>query len=276
MVFLQMKIFRNSKELIKLIKNYRSLGFVPTMGALHKGHIKLIKLSQKKCVNTIVSIFVNPNQFNNKNDYKRYPRNISKDLSLLKKLKIDLVFIPTKRDMYNKKRLKKIILDNFHKKLCGKFRPGHFIGVVDIVDRFLNLIRPKYIFLGEKDYQQLVLIKKFISNKYKTKVIPCKTVRNSKGLALSSRNYLLNKNEKKIGSKIYKLLKKSKFCLKKSKSKSIFLKKIQNKIINFGVRKIEYLKLIDLKTNSEITKKTKKYNIFISYYFRNIRLIDNV
>ena len=121
-----------------------------------------------------------------------------------------------------------------------------------------------------------VLIKKFISNKYKTKVIPCKTVRNSKGLALSSRNYLLNKNEKKIGSKIYKLLKKSKFCLKKSKSKSIFLKKIQNKIINFGVRKIEYLKLIDLKTNSEITKKTKKYNIFISYYFRNIRLIDNV
>ncbi|MDB4279939.1 pantoate--beta-alanine ligase, partial [bacterium] len=170
-----MKILRNINVLKMAIKDNLRLGFVPTMGGLHKGHISLIKKSQKKCSRTLVSIYVNPKQFNNKNDYVKYPRNLIKDMQLLKKLKIDYIFIPKNEEIYSEKRLKKITLKKTEKILCAKFRKGHFEGVLDIMDRFIKLIKPQYIFLGEKDFQQLFLIKNFIKNKYKSIIIPCKT-----------------------------------------------------------------------------------------------------
>jgi len=268
-----MKLLLNIKQLKKTINKESSLGFVPTMGALHKGHLSLIKKSQKLCKKTIVSIFINRSQFNKKNDYLNYPRNHKNDLKILKKTKIDYLFMPNENDIFGIKRKKKIKLDNFHKLLCGKFRPGHFYGVVDVVDRFLSIIKPSFIFLGEKDLQQLILIEKYIYNKHKVKVVICKTIRDKNGLALSSRNFLLNNKEKKIGSKVYKLLYKEKKQFKNDKKKYMS-NKLKKKILNFGVKKIDYLEYMNIKN---ITKSSeKKYKLFIAYYLRSVRLIDNI
>ena len=158
-----MKILRSIEELKKNIINISNLGFVPTMGGLHEGHLSLIKKSLKKSNKTLVSIYVNPTQFNNKKDFYNYPKNINVDVNKLKKLKVDFVFMPKTSEIYKIKRKKKIIMHNKSKILCGKHRRGHFYGVIDVVDRFLNIINPKYMFLGEKDYQQLFLIKNIYS-----------------------------------------------------------------------------------------------------------------
>ena len=172
-----------------------ALSFVPTMGGLHKGHEFLIKKAKSKKKIVLVSIFVNPKQFNSKLDFSTYPRHFKKDIKILKKLKVDYLFLPTYRDVFSFKTKNKVYLHPFSKILCGKFRPGHFKGVLDVVNRFLEIFKPKYIFLGEKDFQQLVLIKKHI-DKYniKTKVIPCKTIRQNKYLPYSTRNDNLKKN----------------------------------------------------------------------------------
>ncbi len=269
-----MKILRNINSLKKNINSIKILGFVPTMGGLHQGHLSLIKKSIKKSDKTLASIYVNPSQFNNKEDFNRYPRNISKDLKLLKKLKVDFVFIPKTQDIYKKKRSKKIIINNKKNIMCGKFRKGHFEGVVDVIDRLLNIINPKYMFLGEKDFQQLYLIKKYVKNKFKVKIIPCKTIRDRNYIALSSRNKLLSKNQLKKAGKIAKKLKKFK---KKIKNKHSLNKKINKFKIylknTFGI-KIDYLEIRNEK-NLSIYIKNGKFRLFIGYYINNVRLIDN-
>ena len=206
-----MKIISNKNKLIKLIKKEKNLGFVPTMGAIHMGHISLIKRSISQCNKTIVSIYVNKPQFNNKYDYKKYPRVLKKDVVLLRKHKVDLLFLPQFNQIYPNGLNKKIIIHPFGKKLCGKFRPKHFKAVVDVVEKFIKIIKPKRIYFGEKDMQQLKIIKDyFIKQKIKVKVIGCKTIRESNGIAYSSRNFLLSPNEKIIASNIYKFLIKEK------------------------------------------------------------------
>jgi len=150
-----MKLIRKNSDLNKAISNTKELGFVPTMGSLHKGHEFLIKISKRKCKKTLVSIFVNPTQFNDKNDYQNYPRDLSKDLKILKRLKVDFVYLPTVNQIYKEKRLSKINLKKSQKILCAKFRKRHFEGVLDIMERFIKLIKPKYIFMGKKDYLEL-------------------------------------------------------------------------------------------------------------------------
>ena len=157
-----MKIFFNKKKLIKEIQNTKNLGFVPTMGAIHKGHLSLIKKSKKLSKKTIVSIFVNKPQFNNKNDFKKYPRSIKKDINLLKKSKIDYLYLPSVKEIYPQGENKKIKISKWKKILCGKNRRGHFEAVVDVVDRFIRMIKPKKIYLGEKDFQQFAIIREFI------------------------------------------------------------------------------------------------------------------
>ena len=204
-----MKLIKQITDLNKAIKKEKDLGFVPTMGSIHKGHEHLIKVSKKRCKKTLVSIFINPTQFNNKNDYKNYPKNLNKDLDILKRLKVDFVYLPTSNQIYKKKRKSKIILDKSKKIMCAKFREGHFEGVLDILDRFIKLISPKTMFMGEKDYQQYHLVQDFISKKYETNVVLCRTIRNSNKVALSSRNILLSKIEIKnaasIADKLIKL-----------------------------------------------------------------------
>ena len=270
-----MKILVNNNDLNEALKNESNLGFVPTMGSLHKGHISLIKSSQKKCKKTIISIFVNPTQFNKKNDYAKYPRNQKKDLMILKKLKVNFVYIPQKKHIYNFIRRRKIRLSNKDKILCAKFRKNHFEGVLDVMDRLTNQIRPKNIFMGQKDFQQLHLVKKFIEKKYKTKIISCKTIRNINNLALSSRNLLLKKKEINIASLIINNIISFKKKLKNQKKIGAFLKNKKRLIEKKYNIKVEYLELrnkIDLRKSNKI----RSSKLFIAYYLGKIRLIDNV
>ena len=274
-ILIQMKILLNNHTLHKTLRPFDDIGYVPTMGGIHEGHISLIKKSIKFSKKTIVSIFVNPKQFNNKRDFKSYPSNIKKDLAILKKIhKIDFVYIPKFNDIYKTNDETKIKINKKDKILCAKFRKGHFEGVLDVMDRLTNLIKPKKIFMGKKDYQQLFLVKNFIEKKYKTKVISCKTIRNKNKLALSSRNFLLNKNKLNVLENISKEIFNLKKDIKNSKNINKFLNQSKKKIENMFKIKIEYLENRNVK-NLKISNKYLGSKIFLSYYFKGIRLIDN-
>tara|TARA_B100000214_G_scaffold350567_1_gene304324 strand:+ start:2096 stop:2905 length:810 start_codon:yes stop_codon:yes gene_type:complete len=268
-----MIIFKSINKLVKEVNFKADIGFVPTMGSLHKGHISLIKASQKKCKRTIVSIFVNPSQFNKLDDYKRYPRNLKKDLSILKKLKIDYVLVPPKKDVFKNKKMMKIKINSKYKILCAKFRPGHFEGVLGVINQYLKKIKAKYIFLGEKDFQQVFLIKNFIKKRFKTKVFVCRTIRQPNYLPFSSRNILLKPSQITMASNVSKLVKKFKLLIKKDlKNKD----KIYNitKNLNKTNIKIEYL---EIKNKKNLSNKFNKNNfkIFVAYFVNGVRLIDN-
>ena len=273
-LILQMKLIRQITDLNKAISNQKELGFVPTMGSLHKGHSSLINFSKQKCKKTLVSIFVNPTQFNNANDFKTYPRNLNEDIKLLKILKVDFLYIPTVSQIYNNKERKVTRLKKSQKILCAKFRKGHFEGVLDVLGRFTDIIKPKNIFMGEKDYQQFFLVRNFIQRKYKTKVIACKTIRDVNQVALSSRNSLLDlENLNKVG-KISLVLIKLKNLIKKNIQDKKLIKKIKNDLVKKFNIKIEYLEcrnLLNLSTNLE----NKPFKLFVAYYIKGVRLIDN-
>ena len=269
-----MKIILNKNKLIKLIIKEKNLGFVPTMGAIHKGHCSLVKKSNSQCDKTIVSIFINKPQFNNQTDFKNYPRILGNDIKKLKSLNIDYLYIPNTKQIYPNGTNKKIKINSFAKKLCGKFRPGHFMAVVDVIDRFVKIIKPKRIYLGEKDMQQLKIIEDYIKKNHKEiNVVPCRTIREKNGLPYSSRNINLLKNEKILASKVCKLIKLKKRKIIKNRNKVNFIKE---KIFNFGVNKIDYIKLININKIIKPFYKKNKYRVFIAFYVGKTRLIDNI
>jgi len=268
-----MIVFKSINKLKEKVNFKANIGFVPTMGALHKGHISLIKSSKSKCKKTLVSIFVNPSQFNKKNDYNNYPKDLHNDLMILKKLKVDYVLLPEESEIYKNKKNRKIKINKKDKILCAKFRSGHFEGVLAVIKQFLSKINARYMFLGEKDYQQVFLIKKFVKKNFKTKIVMCKTIRLKNSLALSSRNFLLKKNDIVKAARITKYIIKFYFSIKnnfnnKNKINEIF-QYVKNKKI-----KIDYL---EIRNKNNLTKNFNKKNfkIFIAYYIKNIRLIDN-
>jgi len=269
-----MKIFLNKRELRKFTVNKKSLGFVPTMGAIHLGHISLIKRSIKECDKTIVSIFVNKQQFNNKNDFIKYPRILKEDIQKLRKVKIDYLYLPKHKDIYPTGYSKKIKINKFKKKLCGRFRPMHFEAIVDVINRFIKIINPNKIYFGEKDFQQFKIIEDFVKKKHpKCKVIPCKTIREKSGIAYSSRNNLLSNNQKKIASNVFMLLRKNKKNLINNKISLIKIKKI---IYSMSVKKIDYIEILNINKIIRPFKKNIKYKIFFAYYLGSTRLIDNI
>ncbi len=271
-----MKILLNNKTLFESLRPFNDLGFVPTMGGIHKGHLSLINKSNKHCKKTIVSIFVNPKQFNNKKDLKSYPRNIKKDLKILKKnKKVDFVYIPKFKDIYKDKNKSKITLQKKDKILCAKFRKGHFEGVIDVMNKLTKIVKPKKIFMGEKDFQQLYLVKNELEKKYETKVIPCKTIRDRNNVALSSRNFLLNKSNLIIASKIYETLVNIKKNTKNKKNIPSFLNLKKKELKNNYKIKIDYLELRNIK-NLKLSNTKNNSRLFIAYYLNNVRLIDNL
>ena len=275
-IFIQMKILLNNTSLFKSLRPFNDLGFVPTMGGIHKGHLSLINKSNKLCKKTIVSIFVNPKQFNRKKDLKSYPRNIKKDLIILKKSKkVDFVYLPKFKDIYKDKKKSKMTLLKKDKILCAKFRKGHFEGVLDVMDILTQIVNPQKIFMGEKDFQQLYLVKKQLERKYKTKVIPCRTIRDMNKVALSSRNLLLNKSNLDVAAKIYEKLVGIKKNIKNKKNISSILNHQKNKLKNNYKIKIDYLELRNI-NNLKVSSTTKNSKLFIAYYLNNVRLIDNL
>ena len=269
-----MKILLNNIDLNEALFDNSDIGFVPTMGSLHDGHISLIKKSLKLSNKTIVSIFVNPKQFNNKQDYKKYPRNIKKDLKILKKLKVDYVYLPKIKDIYKSKNKIKIKLNKQDKILCAKYRKGHFEGVIEIMTRLTKIVNPSKIFMGEKDFQQLLLVKKYVEKNFKSKIISCETIRDRNKLALSSRNILLDKNNLRKAGKVTKdlIIFKKELLKKKNLKNLISIKK--NELIKKYRIKIDYLELRNTK-NLSLTNKIKNAKIFIAYYINDVRLIDN-
>ena len=275
-ILIQMKILLHNQILNKELRHFNDIGFVPTMGGIHRGHISLIRRSIKNCEKTIVSIFINPKQFNNKKDFKTYPNNIKKDLSILRKIDgIDFVYIPKFNDVYNSKRKSKIRINKKDKILCAKYRKGHFEGVIDVMDRLTNIIKPKKIFMGKKDFQQLFLVKNYIEKNYKTKVIGCKTIRDKNKLALSSRNYLLNNDSLNTATKISKILFSIKNKIKKENNINKFLSKISKNLEKEYKIKIEYLEH-RYELSLKLSNKPHKSKIFLSYYLNGVRLIDNI
>tara|TARA_Y100001970_G_scaffold93898_1_gene118368 strand:+ start:322 stop:1119 length:798 start_codon:yes stop_codon:yes gene_type:complete len=265
-----MKIFKNRNKLQKEISDINNISFVPTMGGLHKGHISLIKKSKKYSKKNLVSIFVNPKQFNDKKDFLRYPRNLKKDLMILKRLKVNYVYLPSYKDIFSLKTSNKIYLDKFSKKLCGKFRKGHFEGVINVVNRFLEIIKPKYLLLGEKDFQQLVLISKHIDkNKISSKIINCKTIREHNGIPCSTRNRMLTQSQLRIASNVHKIIKRYKSLAIRN------IKLLRKKCLNSGINKIDYIEAYNTKTLIK-PKGGNKYKIFIAFYLGKTRLIDNI
>ena len=267
-----MKIFKDRKNLQREILNTKGISFVPTMGGLHKGHISLIKKSKKTKLKTLVSIFVNPKQFNEKKDFKSYPRNQNKDLKILRNLKVDYLYLPSIKDIYSFRPKNKVFLDKFSKQLCGKYRKNHFPGVLNVVNRFLHIIKPKKLFLGKKDFQQLYLIKKHtVKRKLNTKIIECETVREKNGIAYSSRNLRLNLRDKKVASKIY-------FYFKKIKYKFNYYNPnlLKKEIIKLGADKIDYIEFYNIKNFKRSKRFNKNTRIFIAYYLNKVRLIDNI
>ena len=223
---------------IKVWKHFRAslntqctIGLIPTMGAIHKGHLSLIERSITQNDYTVVSIFINPTQFNAPNDFKNYPKDLDKDKSLLASIGIDALLIPDEKEVYSEKYRFKVAENKYSKLMEGSSRPGHFDGVLTIIMKLLHVVNPSRAYFGEKDYQQFKLIKDMVSSFFiDTKIIACKTIRNRDGLALSSRNQLIPSENKKVASKFY-------HCLRSSKSSEEV--KIELNNIGFDVDYIE-------------------------------------
>ena len=271
-----MKVLLNNSSLFESLRPFDDLGFVPTMGGIHEGHLSLINKSNKLCKKTIVSIFINPKQFNNKKDLKSYPRNLKKDLKILQKSKkVDFVYLPKFNDIYKDTKKSKIKLLKKDKILCAKFRKGHFEGVLDVMNRLTDIVRPTKIFMGNKDFQQLFLVKKYLKKKYNTDVIGCKTIRNKDKLALSSRNYLLSKENLILASKIVKKLFIIKKNIKLKKNKNKYLLAVKKDLQKQFKIKIDYLELRNI-NNLKLSNVINKSRLFVSYYLNRVRLIDNL
>ena len=273
-----MEIIKNILDLNKAIKDFKNFGFVPTMGGLHDGHISLIKNSQKMCKKTIVSIFVNPTQFNDKSDYKNYPIDAKSDLKKLSKIECDIVYAPKSSDLYLTDEIaKEYDFNGLENILEGKYRPGHFNGVANIVEKLFNIIQPNYAFFGEKDLQQLFIIKKLVEiKKIKTKIIGCPTIREKCGLAKSSRNQLLSKTDFKKSSNIYEqlLFTKENYTTKSFKE---IKDRVKHNLKNSNFE-IDYFEFIDMKTLEIHKRKLKgvQYAACIAVVVSKIRLIDNI
>ena len=268
-----MIIFKSINKLNKEVNFKANIGFIPTMGALHKGHISLINSSKKKCKKTLVSIFINPSQFNKKKDLEKYPKRLNKDIKILKKLKVDYLLLPKNNQIYKNKKNMKINLIKKDKVLCAKYRPGHFEGVLAVINQFMINIKPKFMFLGEKDYQQIILIKKFIKKKFKTKIVVCKTVRLDNLLPYSSRNFRLSRNEIRTASIVSKCVHKFYLSIIKNFNNRFNINLLKNTIESKKI-KTDYFEIRN-KTNLSKNFNRKNFKIFIAYYLNDIRLIDN-
>ena len=260
--------------------NKKKVGFVPTMGALHEGHLSLIRTSKSKSDITVCSIFVNPTQFNDKKDFEKYPIQIDKDLEMLLEAKCDVVFIPNVEEIYPNGTLDKTSVDLgfICKTLDGEHRPGHFDGVLQVVKRLLDIVQPDFLFLGQKDYQQCMVLNKLVEH-YELPVIVdiCATLREEDGLAMSSRNARLNSDERIAAVKLSKAL----FDIKDNIESESIQQLIDNQIQRLNedeLIKVEYLTIVNGKTLEpvDIYQENTPLTALIAAKVGQVRLIDNV
>mgnify|MGYP001405132887 CR=1 FL=1 len=276
-----MKIIRSEKEMINHCNELKfRTSFIPTMGSLHEGHIKLLAEGKKYSNYLISSLFINPLQFNNQKDLVNYPKNYEEDISIFEKFGVDLLYIPNEKEILNS-NIKKINSGRQGKILEGKYRPGHFDGVLTIVNKFFEIIKPDYSFFGIKDFQQLCLIYTKLSPLHSTTIIPVETIREPSGLALSSRNKLLNDDQKLTASKIYEGLKLLEKNIKEDPEINC-ISFLENFYKDYNSLEIEYISLENTSIFDENERLisnllcNKNRVIMVAAKVGNIRLIDNI
>lgn len=279
-----MQIFNKNielKEFLAPVKTKNStIGFVPTMGALHAGHLALMRQSLQENDITVVSIFVNPTQFNNPEDLAKYPRTLEADVEKMATLSDKIIiFAPTVEDIYEgETTAKSFEYDGLEHQMEGKFRPGHFDGVGTIVKRLFEIVTPTRAYFGEKDFQQLQIVKKLVKkNHIPVEIIGCPIYREPNGLAMSSRNERLSSTERKEAALIFAILKeaKEKFL---TQDADLIAAWVKNQFKNNPLFELEYFIIADESTLLPITfkEKSKKYRAFIAVFVNNIRLIDTI
>ena len=266
------------REILQFKLNKKIIGYVPTLGGLHEGHLKLIRFAKKNSDIVIVSIFLNPIQFNLKKDFQLYPKNILQDKKKISLEKVDILYVPSIKQIFPEKKIKKINASRIAKKLCGKFRKGHFDGVVTVLKRLFLQISPNIAFFGEKDFQQIKVVKDFIKKyKIKIQILTFPTVRDKKGLAFSSRNRLLNKKQKKIAAYLFKIIKDIlKKVLIEPKKIDELEKWGKQKLLDYGFNHVDYLEICNENNLSKLSLSKENIRVFVAAKLGKIRLIDNI
>jgi len=259
-------------------KSSGPVGFVPTMGYLHEGHLSLVRQARAENSLVVASIFVNPTQFGPSEDFKSYPRNTERDLSMLEKEKTDIVFMPTAEEMYLEQFNSWVVVEKITDRLEGSFRPGHFKGVATVVAKLFNIVEPTYAYFGQKDAQQLLVIKKMAADlNMNLEVIAAPTVRESDGLAMSSRNVYLNPQERQAATVLFKALTLAQTLQEKGESDAETIRQQMTSVINKEpLAKIEYVSIADTETLEELTTVESTALASLAVRIGKTRLIDNV
>ncbi|MBI9039688.1 MAG: pantoate--beta-alanine ligase [Bacteroidales bacterium] len=278
----KLKIFNTVKDtsefLTKQSSDGRTIGFVPTMGALHEGHLELMRRAKLENDILVCSIFVNPIQFNNKEDLKKYPRTLEDDIRKLESIACDVLFAPSAQEMYPEKEKTVYDFGNLDKVMEGQHRPGHFNGVAIVVKKLFDIIQPDKAYFGEKDFQQLVIIQTLVKQQnLSVEIVPCPIVREKDGLAMSSRNKRLSPEERKLAPIIFKTLQFVKNNFHKFSIEEIN-KHVVSEINSNPGMKLEYFEIVDKKTLSPITNLigSKDSIACIALFLGKVRLIDNI
>ena len=278
-----MKIIKKIAEMQKIANDLRqqgkSIGFVPTMGYLHEGHLSLMKCARKENDVVVISIFVNPTQFVPGEDYERYPRDEEGDIKKAKEVGVDIVFIPDVKDMYPDGYSTYVEEKVLSAGLCGARRPGHFKGVTTIVAKLFNIVKPHRAYFGKKDYQQLRVIERMARDlNFDIEIIGCPIVREPDGLAMSSRNVYLSQEERKSALCLYKSLLLAQNMIKKGGKKPAIIKKAMEEFIlkHPHVKKIDYIEIVDRYTLQPADKLTGNELIALAVFVGPARLIDNM
>jgi pantoate--beta-alanine ligase len=257
----------------------RTIGLVPTMGALHEGHLSLVREARRMCDKVVVSVFVNPTQFAPSEDFEHYPRDLTKDTALLTDYNVDYIFAPSPEEMYPKDFFTYVNVSGLSKPLEGETRPGHFRGVATVVAILLNTVRPDFAFFGQKDAQQAVIIKRMVRDlAFDTEIVVLPTVREDSGLAISSRNLYLSPEEQQSASVIHRGLTKAKEVFKKGERHGGKLEEIVRTTIEGEPRvRVDYVSVIDAETLEKLDKLDERLTlIVVAAYVGKTRLIDNV
>lgn len=275
-----MKLFYTGQDVRNATQGQRqqsSVGLVPTMGALHQGHLELVKAARAENDLVVCSIFVNPTQFNNPDDLSAYPRTLEADCRLLESVGCDIVFAPSVEEMYPYPLDLSLNFGTLETVMEGAFRPGHFNGVGIVVSKFFNLIQPHRAYFGQKDLQQTAIIKSLIRNlSYPIELRICPTVRESDGLAMSSRNVRLTPEERSIAPTIYRILNECKTALLEGTPVEVALKNARDAFSQQPAFRLEYIELVDADTLKPLNETGRANALCVAVHLGNVRLIDNI
>lgn len=275
-----MRVVKTVKEMQQLAERLRhegKVGFVPTMGALHQGHLELIRIAQRRCDYVVVSIFVNPIQFGPKEDYRHYPRDFTQDQKLLRELGVDVLFYPEVNEMYPENYSTYVEVEVLTRYLCGRLRPGHFRGVTTVVTKLFNIVKPHLAVFGQKDAQQAFVIKRMVRDlNFDVEILVVPTVRESNGLAMSSRNRYLTPDERRQAVVLYHGLRHAEEMIKQGERNPEKVKRAMRRLIQReSTGKIDYVEIVDTTLLAPVKEIKGEVLVALAVYLGRARLVDN-